>query len=351
MRAEGYPEASVARVGRMINKLDLKTDPENQARHRLAGAAAAAAAAAAPCARTTYVCTQRALQQYARGRARVAPKRPAALPRRQVVEDALCLVFLEHQFEELLEKEGADKARRLGPRRRPGPARAAGRAAARGGEAQGGGRAGRIKGGDAALPSCWRAPPRTNARSGRASPRPAQSPTAGPPSPTAPPGRWSTLCARRGARWARRAAPPRSSCSCGPPRRTWCSGRSADARALAGGITWNEPVFLWAVYAFQPSSRALSVGYLFGRVFVTQPSTVLSPCRWYTDIVNCWCRSHMAGCGVGTVALESVRWLRSAAVFPAVFPKPEPGLRHTWKLMNILIYTPVQYARSATPSL
>jgi hypothetical protein len=29
----------------------------------------------------------------------------------QVVEDALCLVFLEHQFAELLEKEGADKAR------------------------------------------------------------------------------------------------------------------------------------------------------------------------------------------------------------------------------------------------
>ncbi|GBF91762.1 hypothetical protein Rsub_04066 [Raphidocelis subcapitata] len=56
MAAEGYEEAPVARVRRLINKLDLKTDPENQ-----------------------------------------------------VLEDALCLVFLEHQFTELIEKEGADK--------------------------------------------------------------------------------------------------------------------------------------------------------------------------------------------------------------------------------------------------
>eukprot|EP00882_Tetradesmus_deserticola_P012663 GHRQ01013420.1.p2 GENE.GHRQ01013420.1~~GHRQ01013420.1.p2 ORF type:complete len:156 (+),score=33.89 GHRQ01013420.1:662-1129(+) len=30
-------------------------------------------------------------------------------PRLQAVEDALCLVFLEHQFADLLQKEGADK--------------------------------------------------------------------------------------------------------------------------------------------------------------------------------------------------------------------------------------------------
>ncbi|KAI8473298.1 MAG: hypothetical protein J3K34DRAFT_411552 [Monoraphidium minutum] len=56
MEAAGYDAASVARAKRLINKLDLKTDPENQ-----------------------------------------------------VLEDALCLVFLEHQFTELIEKEGADK--------------------------------------------------------------------------------------------------------------------------------------------------------------------------------------------------------------------------------------------------
>lgn len=56
MQDAGYTEASIQRVKRLINKQDLKTDPENQ-----------------------------------------------------VVEDALCLVFLEHQFTDLIEKEGADK--------------------------------------------------------------------------------------------------------------------------------------------------------------------------------------------------------------------------------------------------
>jgi len=56
MRAAGYEEPSIARVKRMINKMDIKSDAESQ-----------------------------------------------------VVEDALCLVFMEHQFAELLEKEGPDK--------------------------------------------------------------------------------------------------------------------------------------------------------------------------------------------------------------------------------------------------
>lgn len=30
MQEAGYPEDSIQRVKRMINKLDLKTDPENQ---------------------------------------------------------------------------------------------------------------------------------------------------------------------------------------------------------------------------------------------------------------------------------------------------------------------------------
>jgi Domain of unknown function (DUF4202) len=56
MLAAGYSEDAQQRVRRMILKRDLKKDPENQ-----------------------------------------------------VVEDALCLVFLEHQFADLLAKEGHDK--------------------------------------------------------------------------------------------------------------------------------------------------------------------------------------------------------------------------------------------------
>eukprot|EP00775_Hariotina_reticulata_P011050 gene11050-11205_t len=60
MQEAGYDEASQSKVTRFILKKDLKKDPENQ----------------------------------------------AGL---EVVEDALCLVFLQHQFAELLEKEGPDK--------------------------------------------------------------------------------------------------------------------------------------------------------------------------------------------------------------------------------------------------
>lgn len=56
MHAHGYSEASCKRAKRLINKLDLKSDPEAQ-----------------------------------------------------VLEDALCLVFMERQFAELAGKEGADK--------------------------------------------------------------------------------------------------------------------------------------------------------------------------------------------------------------------------------------------------
>ncbi|KAF6257496.1 hypothetical protein COO60DRAFT_1222437 [Scenedesmus sp. NREL 46B-D3] len=56
MQAAGYDESSQQRVTRFILKKDLKKDPENQA-----------------------------------------------------VEDALCLVFMQHQFADLLQKEGADK--------------------------------------------------------------------------------------------------------------------------------------------------------------------------------------------------------------------------------------------------
>eukprot|EP00878_Enallax_costatus_P023730 GHUV01025267.1.p1 GENE.GHUV01025267.1~~GHUV01025267.1.p1 ORF type:complete len:240 (+),score=68.58 GHUV01025267.1:1494-2213(+) len=56
MQQAGYDQDSQDRVTRIILKKDLKKDPENQ-----------------------------------------------------VVEDGLCLVFLEHQFADLLEKEGADK--------------------------------------------------------------------------------------------------------------------------------------------------------------------------------------------------------------------------------------------------
>ncbi|WIA29511.1 hypothetical protein OEZ86_012012 [Tetradesmus obliquus] len=56
MQAAGYDEASQQRVTRFILKKDLKKDPENQ-----------------------------------------------------VVEDALCLVFMQHQFADLLTKEGPDK--------------------------------------------------------------------------------------------------------------------------------------------------------------------------------------------------------------------------------------------------